>query len=178
MKPIYVENFVNEDLIKELVNNVAWVNEETRRKESFMADEKLEYRYSERENDAVYKSIEFHPKVKLIMSEINKLGYDLNVCFLNLYLDQNKALGWHSDDSHTIDQSQPIAVVSFGTEREIWWKPKGFKDNIDDNWKQKLGNGSLFIMPVGFQDEWLHKIPKYGKECGPRVSLTFRKFKN
>jgi alkylated DNA repair dioxygenase AlkB len=103
-------------------------------------------------------------------------GYDLDICFLNLYLDQHKALGWHSDDSHTIDQTQPIAVVSFGAEREIWVKPKGYKGNIMDDWKQPLANGSLFIMPEGFQDDYLHKIPKNDRECGARVSLTFRKY--
>jgi alkylated DNA repair dioxygenase AlkB len=41
--------------------------------------------------------------------------------------------------------------------------------------RQMLQNGSLFLMPAGFQQTYQHKIPKAGfTPCGPRISLTFR----
>ncbi len=178
MNPIYIKNFFNVPIISELVEKVEWVNEESRRRECFMSDSNIEYKYIDRDDAAIYKSMSFLPVVKEIMEKINKdYGYNLDICFLNLYIDQHKALGWHSDDSHTIDQTEPIAVVSFGAEREIWIKPKGYKDAIQEDWKQLLENGSLFIMPSGFQEEWLHKIPKTNSDCTARVSLTFRKYK-
>jgi alkylated DNA repair dioxygenase AlkB len=40
-----------------------------------------------------------------------------------------------------------------------------------------LHEGSLFIMPEGYQDTHLHRIPKHDRPCGWRISLTFRSFK-
>ena len=40
----------------------------------------------------------------------------------------------------------------------------------------KLQDGSLFLMPVGYQDTHLHRIPKHDRPCGWRISLTFRSF--
>ncbi len=39
-----------------------------------------------------------------------------------------------------------------------------------------LKEGSLFIMPPGYQDTHLHRIPKHDRPCGWRISLTFRTF--
>lgn len=50
--------------------------------------------------------------------------------------------------------------------------------NIPDEDKYLLADGSLFVMPSGFQKYYLHKIPKSDRECGGRISLTFRKYKN
>ena len=76
-----------------------------------------------------------------------------------------------------MDQTHPIAVVSFGAERDIWVKEFNTKGNIPDDDKYLLENGSLFIMPAGFQQKYLHRIPKHNRPCGPRISLTFRKHK-
>ena len=126
-----------------------------------------------------------------------------NGCFLNKYDDQFQHLGWHADDFEGMDPAAPIAVMSFGAEREIWIKPKQ-EDCPTCNWSGRgVGNcgehgcvngkrpvkgavptedrfllqrGSLFIMPPGFQEVMLHRIPKHPKPCGWRISLTFRKF--
>ena len=108
-------------------------------------------------------------------------------------------------------RGRPIAVVSFGAEREIWLKDKrGFKCiECDSGWVQSarphapihcafcngkgftaappnakqpmdqrvlLQTNSLFIMPIGYQDNYLHRIPKHDRPCGWRISLTFRSF--
>jgi len=107
----------------------------------------------------------------------NDFGYDLNVCFLNYYLDQTKALGWHADDSEPIDQSNPIAVVSLGEKRELWIKPFDYKGVIPTEWRYPLNDGSLFIMPPGFQSTHKHKIPKGDRVMGSRISLTYRRWR-
>lgn len=178
MKPIYRENYIKSDMniFDILSSKVEWVNSQSARMECFMSNIPREYQYIE--NGPVYSSIEFHPLVETFMQFINnEYGYGLNVCFLNYYLDEKKALGWHADDSIMIDQTDPIAVISFGQPREIWWKPNDFKGNIPDEWKQELGNGSLFLMPAGMQDTHKHKIPKGDRPMGPRISLTYRKWK-
>ena len=94
-----------------------------------------------------------------------------DVVFLNHYLDGKDHLGWHSDDSDEMDDARPIAIVSFGATREIF-----FRDNANQNiTKVTMRDGDLIIMPPGMQDTHKHKIPKSGvHKCGPRISLTFR----
>ena len=101
---------------------------------------------------------------------------EYDVCFLNRYDNQRNHLGWHSDDSPEMDMNHPIAVVSIGAIREIWIKPREFKGEIPLSNRYPLASGSLFIMPAGFQESNLHKIPKHDRKCGGRISLTFRKY--
>jgi alkylated DNA repair dioxygenase AlkB len=105
-------------------------------------------------------------------------GAILDVCFLNMYLDQRDQLGWHADDSPEMDDGRPIVTVSLGVEREIWFRPKT-TDTIDrrsstDLERLTLGHGSVAIMAPGMQDTWMHRIPKASFQCGVRISLTFR----
>lgn len=59
---------------------------------------------------------------------------------------------------------------------QLYWKEKGYKGVIPNNQKQLLEYGSLFVMPTGMQKTHLHKIPKHDRECGIRISLTFRNY--
>lgn len=61
--------------------------------------------------------------------------------------------------------------------KEGWTKaPPGDKQPHDQ--RLKLEDGSIFIMPPGYQDTHLHRIPKHDKKCGWRISLTFRSFED
>jgi alkylated DNA repair dioxygenase AlkB len=72
-----------------------------------------------------YTSKPFSALVERIMMKLNHdLMTDFNVCFLNKYDDQHQHLGWHADEFPGMREEQPIAVVSFGAEREIWLKDK------------------------------------------------------
>lgn len=113
-----------------------------------------------------------HPFIDILFDVFKKkYGIIFDVCFLNMYLNQRDHLGWHADDSPEMDDVRPIATVSLGAEREIWFCPK---DNKADVYKQKLENGSLCLMLFGMQDTHLHRIPKADYACGERISLTFR----
>lgn len=68
--------------------------------------------------------------------------------------------------------------VGGGAEREIWWKPKAHKGEVPREWRQTLAHGSLFVMPPGFQREYLHRVPKCDHAVGVRVSLTFRRYRD
>lgn len=97
------------------------------------------------------------------------------VCFLNRYLDQSDHLGWHADDSPEMDDARPIAVISLGVEREIWFRPIPVKgEPPQEVSKVRLGHGSLFLMHPGMQETHQHRIPKASSLCGERISLTFR----
>lgn len=176
MKPTYIENYTIGDKLDVLKNEINWVNEQAARGECFMSSIERQYQYIN--NGPIYTSIDFHPLVEEIMIKINKeFNYNLNVCFLNYYIDNTKALGWHADDSPNINQKEPIAVVSFGQSRDIWWKPNEFKGLVPDEYKQLLGDGSLFLMPAGMQDTHKHKIPKGDRIMTARISLTYRSWK-
>ena len=100
------------------------------------------------------------------------LGVKFEVCFLNGYeTSGGGSLGWHADDSESMDDGRPIAIVTLGAEREIWFAPN---DDMKDVTKLKLASGSVCVMAPGMQDTCKHRIPRAGFECGPRISLTFR----
>ncbi len=178
MIPIYFSTYWD-DIYEELLNEVPWVNRDAPRDECFMATESKEYTYGKSGYSRTYNSVPFHPEVTRCMSAVNfDTNSTYNVCFLNYYKSEKEHLGWHSDDSPEMDIDHPIAVVSFGAARYIWTKPKDFKGEIPDKDRYMLSSGSLFIMPAGYQKEFMHRIPKHDRPCGGRISLTFRKFTN
>lgn len=129
------------------------------------------YVYGRGRGARIYEPRPYHP----VILEIRELLEDLiktqfEVCFLNRYLNQSDQLGWHSDNSPEMDDTRPIATVSLGVEREIWFREIGGTE-IE---KLLLENGSVAIMHPGMQDTHQHRIPKAGFQCGERISLTFR----
>lgn len=177
MRPEYHKNWVGFSMFDTLMNEVAWVNRDAPRDECFMALENLEYSYGNEMHARTYNSVNMRPEVNFLMLSLNaEFGTNYNVCFLNHYKSEREHLGWHSDDSPEMDQYHPIAVISFGAERFIWVKPIGFKGEIPVEDKYLLHDGSLFIMPPGFQEKFQHRIPKHDRPCGGRISLTFRRF--
>lgn len=141
------------------------------RDECFMSDSLSPYTYGKGRGERTYNPIPFSPLIRFVRDSMQP-GYDL--CFSNKYIDGTKHLGWHSDDGPTIDHKRGIAVVSFGAERDIWFRPIGTTGE-DVITKIRLGHGSVLTMPPGFQQTHQHRIPKAGFKCGPRISLTFRK---
>lgn len=144
----------------------------TPRLEYYMNDHDVPYAYGT--VPKVYHPKPWHPIVLDIRKEL-ELIHDctLDVCFINVYAHHRHHLGWHADDSPEMDHDRPIISVSLGAERYIWLRENG---NRDPNHVQKilLENGSAFSMLPGFQKTHQHRIPKHDRECGPRMSLTFR----
>lgn len=178
---LYLPNWWQYDVEKteQHLLELPWMTKRTARHEYFMSDKKLTYSYGKVDNqDVVYNAEPFTDLVGFMMDRLNTdLDAEFNACFLNKYDNEQQHLGWHSDDFAGMRHDQPIAVVSFGAERRIWVKEKGVAGNIPDEQKILLQKGSLFIMPEGYQDTHVHKIPKHDRPCGWRISLTFRSFK-
>lgn len=180
MIPVYIKNFINnpDEIFKEFLE-LDWLEATEARKEYFMSEPPgLIYTYGKGESARTYTSQAYNLIAKHIQNQLDttyNTNYDL--CFFNRYDGPKNALGYHADDSSEMNPDHPIAVISFGSEREIWWKEKTFKGIIPNENKQLLSNGSLFIMPAGFQQLYFHRIPKCDHECGTRISLTFRNYK-
>jgi alkylated DNA repair dioxygenase AlkB len=119
----------------------------------------------------------------------NLVGDEANLmffegCFLNGYESHRDWLGWHEDDDQGIDHSKPIAIVTLyggpGVDhpRAIQFREKlgevDGKMTYGEPETLPLEQGSLCLMPAGFQSTHQHRIPKAGFECRSRISLTFR----
>ena len=128
------------------------------------------YTYGRGAGERTYEARRYHPLVAQVAARLSMISIDLDACFLNRYNNEREALGWHADDSPEIDDDAPIAVISFGAERDIMFREQGG----GEIYTQRLAHGSLFLMLPGMQETHEHKIPKHSEPCGPRISLTFR----
>lgn len=175
---LYTSSFIKEpNTIYSKLLELNWLSVTEARMEYFMSDIPRSYTYGNGLHAREYVSNEYSKEVLEIQNLLNKdHNANYNVCFLNRYNNQRNQLGWHADDSPSMDFDHPISVVSFGAEREIWWKLKGETGIVPTYQRQKLENGSLFIMPAGFQRTHFHRIPRADREVGVRISLTFRKY--
>jgi len=183
--------------IKEELLCLDWVTKRTARHEYFMSLEKRTYIYGKGTGSESYDSKPFSPLVYNLMEWVNSdLQTEFNVCFLNKYDDQHQHLGWHADDFHGMRADQPIVkdkrgytcfvCLGSGHIRDLRCtscQGSGFLEKLLPNQQHPiiqrfpLEEASLFIMPPGYQDTHLHRIPKHDRPCGWRISLTFRSFK-
>lgn len=177
MKPFYLKDFLSTDVAtaecSRLWETLDWEQRDNApRREYWMNDFDAPYTYGSGEHARTYVAKPWDAKIREYMLTVNSAqDIALNCCFVNGYAHQRQHLGWHADDSPEMSAEVPVAVISVGAEREIWFRPKADKENVT---KQLLHNGSLLIMPAGFQQLYDHRIPKAAREVGPRVSLTYR----
>lgn len=175
----YSKEFILEPeaVFRRLWNELAWVErDQTPRLEYYSNDFSVPYTYGRGAGIRTYEPQPWHPLVTEIRIKLEAVtNTTFEVCFLNGYRDGSDQLGWHADDSPEMDDERPIAIVSFGARREIYFRPQASKDDVTKLW---LDSGSLCLMLPGMQDTHFHRIPKSSvMNCGPRVSLTFRGYK-
>jgi alkylated DNA repair dioxygenase AlkB len=175
---IYKPDFVPDPdgVFKRLHDELNWLRVgNTPRSEYYCNKVLVPYTYGSGRGVRTYEPQPWHPDIEAIRDRLKaETGVTFDTCFLNRYLDQRDQLGWHSDDSPEMDDDRPIAIVSFGVAREIWFAPK--TDGGTEKDVLKLGHGSLALMAAGMQDTHKHRIPKAGFTCGERISLTYRGF--
>jgi alkylated DNA repair dioxygenase AlkB len=182
----YVPNFIAnpDDALRALQTELEWERrEDAPRSEYYTNDTGEPYTYGNGTGRRTYLVRPYHAVILDIRKELENYVATafpsvkpvFEVCFLNRYLNQSDALGWHADASLEMDDARPIATISLGVEREIWFRPNG-KENTQNITKLKLGNGSMCLMHPGMQDTHQHRIPKASFICDERISLTFRGF--
>lgn len=203
----YTKEFIPDAgvIFNRLWNELAWVQrDQTPRLEYYSNDFNVPYTYGRGAGIRTYEPQPRHPLVTEIRAKLEaKTGTVFEVCFLNGYRDGSDQLGWHADDSPEMDDERPIAIVSFGARREIYFRsqntcelcklsfkkidgihvdaPTGYsgtRECTSEVTKLWLDSGSLCLMLPGMQDTHFHRIPKSSiVGCGPRISLTFRGYK-
>lgn len=176
----YYPNFLEDnrfftDVVFDYFLNIEWEERTNARREAFFSTLETPYTYGSGDHARTYHPSKMDDVVWTIGNSF-ELDSPLELCFLNRYDNERQALGWHADDSDSIDHAKPIIVLSLGAERELWMKPIG--GDADSVEKLLLANGSLLIMKPGMQQTHLHRIPKHHAKCSTRISLTYRGYKN
>lgn len=166
----------HEMMFNALWQELAWLDVAGPRLEYYCNDFPVPYTYGRGAGERTYQPQPVHPAIAACRDVVEQLtGARLDVCFLNGYRDGSDQLGWHADDSPEMDPARPIAIVSLGARREIYFREKGPASVTGLAEKVWLPSGSVCIMPAGMQQTHLHRIPKASySPCGPRISLTFR----
>ena len=182
----YIEDYVGapDEMFTALWQLLPWEHRDgAPRRECWFNPYGLEYTYGSGEFARTYQAHDLTENDTLAQCLITSFKTRLNTghntsfdcCFVNGYEHGRQHLGWHADDSPEMDMNHPIAVVSLGAAREIWFRHKDDRSGENVS-KRMLGNGSLLLMHSGMQRDWQHRIPKSSvQDCGPRLSLTFRK---
>lgn len=176
----YFKNIVpNPDFVFAGLMKLDWVQREnTPRKEYYCSLNGKPYTYGRGAGVRTYEAQVYTPLLTGL-TEVNEevASTNFDVLFLNRYDANRDQLGWHADDSPEMDDARPISIMTFGSEREIWFTKKN-GEKIDKGapvTKVLLENNSILLMPPGLQDSHMHRIPKSPvQDIGTRISLTFR----
>lgn len=178
--------FDPDTIFTSLRNELDWVQvDKVPRKEYYVNLNNTPYTYGTEPFARTYAPQAMHPMLQEVWLELElETATAFEVCFLNMYEDERCQLGWHADDSPEMDDSRPIAIVTVGAVREIWFRENPI--DISSGFSSKklfskplverlsLGHGSLCLMSPGMQDTHQHRIPKADRISGPRISMTFR----
>jgi len=107
----------------------------------------------------------------------NAADQRFNCVLANLYRNGQDSMGWHADDEPELGEKPAVASLSLGQERGFLVKPKK-RPAPGERWESTriaLGSGSLLLMKGGFQEAFLHSVPKSSKPLESRLNLTFRR---
>jgi alkylated DNA repair dioxygenase AlkB len=174
--PIYIAAFVDRDIADQefhrLWNNLDWERRaDAPRREYWQNNYGVPYTYGRGAGQRTYEARPWDGMVQAWMERLNhEHGFELDCCFINGYETKRDSLGWHADDSPEMRRDQPVISLSLGGERDIEVK----ENATGEKQRFRLGHGSVFIMPAGFQQTHEHRIPKAGYDVPPRISLTYR----
>jgi alkylated DNA repair dioxygenase AlkB len=177
----YESDWIREDiadmLFLTLWNELTWVRHpRVPRREYYVNRLGHSYSYGLEPYARTYESQALHPQLADIWNNVeHKFDMPFETVFLNGYENGSDFLGWHADDSDSMDDTRPIVIVTLGAEREIWFREvPTVHERSPVVTKMKLQHGSLCTMRTGMQDTHQHRIPKGDRDYGPRISLTFR----
>ena len=111
-----------------------------------------------------------------LMQQINrKDGLDMNSCLVSYYARGNVYARLHDDAEETLDQTQPICVVSLGAKRTIDFFHQGQDGRSKPSHSITPDDGSLYRMQPGCQQYFRHRVRSDPREPSPRYCLSFRR---
>lgn len=132
---------------------------------------------------------------KIVEGVLSKHGFEkeYNGAHVSMYPDGSAGLDPHEDDEPVIDQSVPIASISFGETRKFAFYRKQTEDERNAQIQKSkakvtpdpkpvkissvaLNHGDVAIMVNMQTIEVLHGIVKEPKLTNPRINITYRNF--
>lgn len=118
----------------------------------------------------------------VILAAVNRAvpGAGFNAVLVNRY-GPDDSIGFHADDEACLGNGGVVATLSAGESRTMGFKDRSTKKTVAE---VPLHHGMLTVMGPGFQQKYLHGIPKRKTHIGRdgkkarnesvRVSFTFR----
>lgn len=138
--------------------------------------------------DKIQKIIDDVVKKLFLTKNVSIQNPKINSCLFNKYRDGKDRIRAHRDTEKSFGEKPTIIGLSLGGERDIKFVRimdtlnkenmhiyKKDKDKKYLNFKQKLEDGSLFIMAGCSQKYFTHEIPQCNSKK-QRYSATFREF--
>ena len=120
-------------------------------------------------------SFDNYPTIKELLIElISDMGIDLNSCLVSFMRDGRCSLRLHDDGEDSIDQSQPIVVLSIGEGRKVDFLGCYQRSHESPAISFVPESGSVYSMLSGCQEWFKHRILADRKCVNPRFSLSFR----
>ncbi len=175
--PHFLERERADFLLQKILNETAWHQEEIRiagvarkqpRLSAWIGDQNAHYSYS----GLQLSPAPWTPILQQLRSEIQvQCQCKFNSVLLNLYRNEQDAMGWHSDDEKELGSQPNIASLSLGASRRFLLKHKTKKEL---RYSVTLQHGSLLLMSGDTQRHWLHAIARETRPCTARINLTFR----
>ena len=116
------------------------------------------------------------PRVNELLDKVNQeLGSDLNSCLIAYYPDGTSGIRLHDDFEHTLDNDQPIAVVSIGAKRPVEFFHNHQAPTESPVSSIEVESSSMYVMKAKCQEFFRHRVPAVGNCYIERFSLSFRK---
>lgn len=170
------------EVFKELKETIPWERRpDAPRHECWMMDhDPKPYTYGGERNARTYQPNPMPPLVKRLAKSTQLILFDYvgnrvpEGCFANFYENEKDHLGWHADHSPMIDHTCPVVSVSFGEKRKIHFRALESADVENKIMELEMDDGSITVMPAGFQHTHQHKIVKGDRKMEGRISLTYR----
>ena len=122
-------------------------------------------------------NIESFPVVKQVMSQINtEYNCNMNCALVTYYKNGCVRNRLHKDNEDSLDQTQPICVVSVGVKRKV-----EFLNNTKEGYRSpdlsvEPDNASIYLMEAGCQQYFRHRVRKDKRIRNDRISISFRCF--
>lgn len=114
--------------------------------------------------------------INQLMLDLNKKhDLDLNSCLVTYYKDGKSAIRLHNDGEDSMDSTQPICVVSVGAVRQIDFLHQYQHFEEEPMLSLNPESGSLYLMNVGCQQIYRHRVKADHSIKEDRYSLSFRR---
>lgn len=109
--------------------------------------------------------------------ELMRLGGEVaetsfNHALVNLYRDGRDSMGLHADDERELGPMPVVASYSFGAARDFVVADRSSRARV---LLLKLEHGSLLVMGRGFQEAYLHGLPRRLGVTEARLNVTLRR---